>query len=113
MGSPIASLLADVFRNYVLDKALASSLEQDKPTKLFRYVDNLFLTFSNDGAAQRFLDKLNSIFSSIKFTQERESNSGLAFLDVLITRDSNKLAQTSVFRKATLPYNLVVKLVIL
>jgi len=101
MGSPIAPLLADVFMNHVLDKALASSLEHDKPTKLFRYVDDLFLTFSNDCAVQRFLDTLNSIHSSIKFTQERESNSGLTFLDVLITIDSNKLAQTSVFRKAT------------
>jgi len=53
MGSPFAPRLADVFMNYVLDKALASSLEQDKLTKLHRYVNDLFLTFPNDGAAQR------------------------------------------------------------
>jgi len=68
MGSPTAPLLADVFMNYVLDKVLASSLEQDEPTKLFRYVDDSFFTFSNDGAAERFHDTLNSIHSSIKFT---------------------------------------------
>jgi len=68
MGLPIAPLLADVFMNYVLDKALALLLEQDKPTRLFCYVDDLFLTFPNECAAQRFLDTLNLIHSSIKFT---------------------------------------------
>ena len=92
MGSPIAPLITDLDMNFAIDQALAASPDQDKPTNLLRYVDDLFLTFPSEEAAQSFFDLLNPIHPSILFTLEQESNSTLAFLDVLITRDLNKQA---------------------
>ena len=41
MGSPIAPMLADIFMNYVIEEALSTS-QQNRPTVLLRYVDDLF-----------------------------------------------------------------------
>jgi len=101
MGSPNAPMIADVFLNYALDQATLQYTEIDKLNMMFRYVDDLFLTFSCEDAAKRFFDNLNSIHKSIKFTREQESNSKLAFLHVLITRKANNQIETSVFRKTT------------
>ena len=100
MGSPIDPILADVFMNYVIEEALSAS-QQNRPTLLLRYVDDLFLVFSNDEEAQSFFDVMNRIHKSINFTQEQESNGQLAFLDVLVSRNTGNVAQTSVFRKKT------------
>ena len=69
MGSPIALMLADVFMNHVIEEALSAS-QQNRPTLLLRYVDDLFLVFSNDEEAQSFFDVMNRIHKSINFTQE-------------------------------------------
>ena len=100
MGSPIALMLADVFMNHVIEEALSAS-QQNRPTLLLRYVDDLFLVFSNDEEAQSFFDVMNRIHKSINFTQEQECNGQLAFLDVLVSRNTGNVTQTSVFRKKT------------
>ena len=86
--------------NHVIEEALSAS-QQNRPTLLLRYVDDLFLVFSNDEEAQSFFDVMNRIHKSINFTQEQECNGQLAFLDVLVSRNTGNVAQTSVFRKKT------------
>ena len=86
--------------NFVIDQALAALPDQDMPTTLLRFVDDLFLTFPSEVVAQSLFDLLNAIHPSIRFKLELEFNSALAFPDVLIAWDLNKQAQTSVFRKA-------------
>ena len=48
-----------------------------------------------------FFDVMNHIHKSINFTQEQECNGQLAFFDVLVSRNTGNVAQTSVFRKKT------------
>jgi len=55
MGSPIAPMMADIFMNHVLDKALEQSHESNKHTTLFQFVDDQFLLFPNEESAQQFL----------------------------------------------------------
>ena len=100
MGSPIASMLADVFMNYVIEEALSAS-QQNRPTVLLRYVDDLFLVFYGDEKAQSFFGGMNRIHKSINFTQEQECNGQLAFLDVLVSRNTGNVAQTSVLNTQT------------
>ena len=100
MESPIVPLLADVFINYVVEEAL-SALQQNRLTVLRRYVDDLFLVFSSDEEAQSFFGVMNRIHKSINFTQKQECNGQLAFLDILVSRNTGNVAQTSVFRKKT------------
>jgi len=68
---------------------------------MFRFVGVLFLLFPNEESAQKFFKTVNSIHESIKFTLEEESNGKLAFLDVLLMRDSKDNVLTSVYRKPT------------
>ena len=49
---------------------------------------------------QSFLDNLNNQRDSIKFTMEEEQDNSIAFLDVLVRREGQKVS-TSVYRKPT------------
>ena len=55
--------------------------------------------FHDRDDCELFLEYVNCQHSSIKFTLEVESNNSLPFLDVMITRDSEGLVSTSVYRK--------------
>ena len=53
--------------NYVVEEAL-SATQQNRPTVLLRYVENLFLVFSSDAEAQSFFGVINRIHKSMNFT---------------------------------------------
>ena len=65
-----------------------------------RYVDVIFLMFKERDHVKKFLRYMNSCHPNIKFTFEEENNNTISFLDILITRNYNKLT-TSIFRKKT------------
>ena len=68
----------------------------------FRYVDDTFVMVRSVGDSIEFLNTLNGVHPNLKFTMEHEnSQSGLPFLDVLVSRDASNLALTSVYRKGT------------
>ena len=48
-----------------------------------------------------FYDYLNTIFTSIKFTEELEKSGQLAFLDVSVQQIEDESLTTSVYRKPT------------
>ena len=56
--------------------------------------------FSQKTEFQKFLNCLNSLHPSLKFTNEIETINSLPFLDVLVTKPDNKFI-TSVYRKPT------------
>ena len=102
MGSPLASLMADIFMNSILESAIdarkdeitsplfdivfKSPATQEIFNILFfgRYVDDTLAAFNSSEDAQRFLNFLNSLHPSIKFTMEEEMDGvlGKAFLDI-------------------------------
>ena len=52
-------------------------------------MDDTFCLFKEQDHVQRFLNLINSVDESIQFDVEHEQNSSLAFLDTVVTRDSN------------------------
>ena len=97
MGSPLGSALANIFVGYYESKLFN---EISKPTVYCRYVDDTFSLFHKETKFQKFLNGLNSLHPSLKFTNEIETNNSLPFLDVLVTKSNNKFI-TSGYRKPT------------
>ena len=54
-----------------------------------RYIDDMFVLFRSPVYPKKFKYYLNSKYRNITFTCEKQHNSSMPFLDVLITRTSN------------------------
>lgn len=72
-----------------------------KPKIWLRYIDDIFCIWSH-GLEQlhKFMGHINSKSSTIKVTLEIEKNGSLPFLDVNLTKKSDKL-HTTIYRKPT------------
>ena len=91
--------MANLFMEYIEEKAITSA--PLKPNMWTRYVDDTFVIWPHGPEPlQRFHEHLNQQCPSIQFTMETEDHGQIPFLDVLVTRQGNKLS-TSVYRKPT------------
>ena len=95
MGSPLGPTLANAFLGFHETKWLQDCPLDFKPIFYHRYVDDTFVLFKSAEHALLFQEYLNSKHASIKFTVETESNNSLAFLDVLVTKQSNCFKKSS------------------
>jgi hypothetical protein len=100
MGSPLGPTLAGIFMSNLESKYLSNCPTNFKPKFYKRYVDDTFAAFNNEAEAHNFLNFINNQHPNIKFTIETEESSKLPFLDILITKEDNKI-KTSVYRKKT------------
>ena len=100
MGLPLGPSFANIFMCYHEKLWLASCPPEFAPIFYRRYVDDCFLLFRDKSHADLFLGFLNSKHQSIKFTMDSESDGKLAFLDVLVRKEGDRL-HTSVYRKPT------------
>jgi hypothetical protein len=99
-GSPLSPVIADFFMEYFEETALERAIH--KPLCWFRYVDDTFVICPHDpGKLSEFLDHLNSIHESIRFTMETERDVHLPFLDIDIHRKPDGLLDHKVYRKPT------------
>ena len=98
MGSPISTVLANIYREDFKRKALRRF--SPLPRVWWRYVDDTFVIIKRN-ALQEFLSHLNSVDTMIQFTMETESRMGeLPFLDCLVRRTGTRL-RTTLYRKPT------------
>jgi hypothetical protein len=82
MGSPLSPVIAD-FCMEDYQKAVLESHSPPNPRCWFRYVDNNFVIWPHGpDKLKDFLHHLNSIYQSIQFTTETESEGHLPFLDL-------------------------------
>ena len=66
-----------------------------------RYVDDVFCIFTiSKEKILEFHTRINKWHQNLHFTVQFESNNSIAFLDVLVTHEQDKLA-TSMYRKPT------------
>ena len=99
MGSPLGPVLANIFVGYY-ESRLFQSISHELPEWYKRYVDDTFAIFNGYNATNAFLDTLNKIHPSLKFTCEYEKDNKLPFLDVLVHKEDTAFL-TSVYRKPT------------
>ena len=97
MGSPLGPAFADIFVGYHESK-LFSCVQ--KLTIYFRYVDDTFAIFKQEGDVDDFLVTLNRIHPALKFTFKKEQHGELPFLDIRVERTELGF-KTSVYRKPT------------
>jgi hypothetical protein len=75
---------------------LALDSAQHRPSLWLQYVDDTFVVWPYDPEQlQNFLSQLSSLRLSIQFSVETESDSAIAFLDVLAIRKETTLADIS------------------
>ena len=98
MGNILSPLLADL----VMDEFMKTKLKKISK-KLIRYVDDIFiLTEMTEIELKLFVDKLNLLKDTIKFTYEFEKDKKLNYLDTTLTRNIvDKRIDIKWFRKDT------------
>src|SRR5436190_3915956 len=72
MGNPLSCLLANIFMGHF--EILAIETINYFPRIWKRYVDDVFAVFNKNQDIQEFVQKLNSIYPTIKFTFEVEKD---------------------------------------
>lgn len=88
MGSPLSPILAKILMTKLLQVTLPSL--QLQPKFLALYVDDSFWIVKKN-QVEIILNSLNEYHNKIKFTVEKEIDSRISFLDVLITKRSDQL----------------------
>ena len=84
MGSPLSSIIANLFMEHIEEKAITTA--PFKPSLWIRYVDDTFVIWPHGPAPlKRFHKHLNQQCPSIQFTMETKDDGKIPFLDVLIT----------------------------
>ena len=97
MGSPLGSVLANLFMGY--HEANWLQVFKDCEIILYRrYVDDIICLFNSQSGADKFYEFLNKQHPHIKFTFEKQQNDQISILDILIKKNGENVS-TTIFRK--------------
>lgn len=103
-GLPMGGVLSPIISNIFMDhfETLIFSSWNPRPKLWLRYVDDIFCIWKSEENIQyQFLDHINGLRPTIKFTVEDEHDGCLPFLDVLVSKSDNNKINTSIYRKPT------------
>ena len=98
MGSPLSPVLAGLYMEY-FETVLLPTLPV-QPALWLRYVDDVFALWPEDQNFDVFLDELNHLAPTLKFTVEWEERSQMPFLDLRVFR-YNSGFMFGIYRKPT------------
>ena len=99
MGSAVSPVVANLFMEYFEHRALTSAVNPPRLWK--RYVDDTFVILLQS-QKEEFLQHINSVDPSIKFTTEEPKDDGsMPFLDTLVTPKGDGTLTTCVYGKPT------------
>ena len=108
MSSPLSPIVVNLYLKHLEEEAIQSA--PPKPKLWRRYMDDTFVIWPHrQDELHHFYQHLNSQHPSIQFTMEEEKDHKIAFLNVLVLRNGDRLA-TSTYRKPThtdryIPFN--------
>ena len=97
MGSALGSTMAGIFVGF---HEVYLFSEYKAPDLYFHYVDATFCVFGSESDVGKFFSYLNAMHLAVRFTLEKENNSILPFLDVLVCKETSTFL-TTVYRKPT------------
>ena len=100
IGSPLGASLANAFLAHYEQIWLNGCPDEFKRVCYKRYVDDMLALFRSPHHIEKFNEYLNTKHVNIKFTNKKEVNGSLSFLDVLISQN-NKGFTTKVYHKPT------------
>ena len=96
MGSPVSPIVANLYMEYLEQKALSTATN---PRFWCRFVDDTFV-ICKEVNKQGFLQHINSVDSAIKFTVEDTKEDGsIPFLDTIVKPEAVGTLSTTVYRK--------------
>ena len=99
MGSPVSPVVANLFMEYFEHRTLTSAVNPPRLWK--RSVDDTFVILQQS-QKEEFLQHINSVDPSIKFTTEEPMDDGsVPFLDTLVTPKEDRTLTTCVYMKPT------------
>ena len=88
MGSPLATVLANIFMGFYEYKWL-NEYNLNKPKFYLRYVDGILAASNKEQDSSIFLSFLNKRPPNIEFTIEKQINYSIAFLDAFVSGINN------------------------
>ena len=99
MGSLVSPIVANLYMEYLEQKALSTS---PHPSSFWsRFVDDTFVIHKKVNK-QDFLQHINSVDPAIKFTVEDNKEDGsIPFLDTIVKPEANGSLSITVYRKPT------------
>ena len=100
MGSPLGPTLTNAFLVHFEKNWLQNCRSDFKPYYYWRYVDDIFVSFTSPQHLEAFRNFLNGWHANMFFTVESEKQNRMSFLDIQIICE-NKTFTTSVYRKTT------------
>ena len=99
MGSPTSPIVANIFMKAFENKAIETALHPPRIWK--RYVDDTFV-LQDQAHKEEFLQHINTVDQSIKFTVEDAKEDGsIPFLDTIIRPEADGTFTIGVYRKPT------------
>ena len=99
MGSPLSSIVANIYMEHFETKALETA--PHPPSLWKRFVDDTFVILDTT-YKEEFFQHINAIDEKIQFTAENTRADGsLPFLDTLVTSKGDGSLLTSIYRKPT------------
>ena len=98
MGNCMSPVLANLFLEFFEINYVSKILPRNIPW--YRYLDDIIALVPVDFDTVGFVDKLNGLLPSMKFTFEEENDNKLPFLDVEIVRQGRQF-KFDVYRKPT------------
>jgi len=101
MGSPISSLIAEIFLENYEDKNIKQVLETKSIIFYVRYVDDILIIFDKTKISPQYINThINKVHNNIKLNPTYEEHSSINFLDLIIRRQYKKL-EVEIYRKPT------------
>ena len=97
MGSPVSPIVANLYMEYLEQKALSSA--PNPPSFWCRYVDDTFV-IQKEINKQGFLQHINSVDPAIRFTVEDNKEDGsIPFLDTIVKPEGDGTLSITVYRE--------------
>jgi hypothetical protein len=101
MGSPTLSIFSEMYLQYKECTDIFDILQRNNIIGYFRYVDDILIVYDRTRTnIEGVFNYFNSIMPTMKFTMEKERDNTINFLDIAVTKESDKF-KYDIHRKHT------------